>query len=344
MLKTTTIRIAALALLLGPGLAATASARPQDNLSGKVQLDGSSTVFPISEAVAEEFGKDHRKVRVTVGLSGTGGGFKKFCQGDTDINDASRPIKESEEQACAKIGVNYIELPVAFDGISIVVNPQNTWCKDITVDELKRIWQPASTVKKWSDIRADWPAEEIRLYGPDTDSGTFDYFTEEVVGQARACRPDYTASADDNVLVAGVSGDKYALGYFGFAYYAENTDKLKAVPVNSGSGPVMPTLASIGNGSYTPLARPIFIYVSTKAYVRPEVKEFVRYYLANAKELVKEVGYVPLPNIAYGLALYRFERGVTGSVFNKRAAGASIEEVLHADLDHGRFVKASGSR
>jgi phosphate transport system substrate-binding protein len=299
-------------------------------LTGVVRVDGSSTVFPITEAVGEEFQRLHSGVRVTVGISGTGGGFKRFVVGETDINDASRPIKPSEEATAAEHGLSSIELPVAFDGLSVMVNPANTWVDFLTVDELKRVWQAGSTVHTWQDLRPEWPAEAIKLYGPDTDSGTFDYFTEVVTGEG-SCRPDYTASADDNVLVTGVAGDKHALGYFGFAYYEENKDKLKLVPIDSGTGPVLPSEITINNGSYAPLSRPLFIYVSTAAAERPEIQAFVKFYLEQAGTLAAEVGYVALPTSAYELAGKRYAARVTGSLFGGEAAKSgqySITQLL----------------
>ncbi|MEM7261534.1 MAG: PstS family phosphate ABC transporter substrate-binding protein, partial [Planctomycetota bacterium] len=234
-----------------------------------VSVDGSSTVFPITEAVAEEFQKEHPNVRVTVGISGTGGGFKKFTKGEIDINDASRPIKGKEITKAEEEKVEFIEIPVAFDGISVVAHPKNSFLNDITAEELKKIWEPGSQVKTWSQIRSSWPNEEIKLYGPGTDSGTFDYFTEAINGESQACRKDFTASEDDNVLVRGVSNDQHSLGFFGFAYYKENADKLKVVPVNGGDGAVAPSMESINKGTYQPLSRPIFIYAAASAGVRP---------------------------------------------------------------------------
>lgn len=268
-------------------------------LKGNVRVDGSSTVYPITEAVAEEFQKENPNVRVIVGASGTGGGFKKFALGEIDINNASRPIKEEEKKECEEKGIEYLELKVAFDGIAVVVNPENDWCKDLSVEELKKIWEPESKVKKWSDIRPEWPGEEIVLFGPDTDSGTFDYFTEAVVGEEGKSRSDYTASTDDNVLVEGVAGEKYGLGYFGFAYYEKNQNKLKALKVNG----VSPAFESIRSGKYAPLSRPLFIYVNKKSLKRTEIFAFVKYYLENAPNLIPDVGYVPLPTAEYQKAL-----------------------------------------
>jgi phosphate transport system substrate-binding protein len=307
------------------------SGEQSSELAGTVAVDGSSTVFPITEAVAEEFQKVQPRVRVTVGISGTGGGFKKFTIGETDINDASRPIKDSEASKASEHGVHYIELPVAYDGISVVVNPDNTFVDYLTVEELRKIWQPGSTVQLWSDIRTEWPAEPIHLYGPGTDSGTFDYFTDAINGKSQVCRPDFTASEDDNVLVQGVAGDKGALGFFGFAYYVENTERLKLVPVDGGNGPVAPSHMTINNGTYHPLSRPIFIYISTDAAGRPEVDSFVHFYLDNATKLVGEVGYVALPARVYQLAGLRFDQRVTGSIFAGQEAGVNMEELLAAN-------------
>lgn len=275
-------------------------------LKGSIKADGSSTVFPITEAVGEEFQKAYPHVRVTVGLSGTGGGFKKFVSGETDISNASRPIKAEEQALAQKNGVKYIELKVAFDGLSVVVNPANKFVKDLTVAELKKIWQSGSKVKTWKDVRPNWPAAEIKLFGPGTDSGTFDYFTEAINGEEDNSRSDYTASEDDNVLVQGVAGEKSALGYFGYAYYLENKDKLKLVSVEG----VYPTEKTIRKGKYKPLSRPLYIYINTKALKRPEVKAFVKFYLKNAPELVKQVGYIPLPEKEYQKTLKLIEEGL----------------------------------
>ncbi len=302
------------------GILALSGASADQKIAGMVKADGSSTVFPITEAVAEEFQKAYPGVKVTVGISGTGGGFKKFGPGETDISNASRPIKPSERDLCAKSGVEFIELPVAYDGLSVLVNPKNDWAKSMTVAELKKIWEPESKVKLWSDVRKGWPARPIKLYGAGHDSGTFDYFTEAINGKEKACRSDFTASEDDNVLVQGIAGDVDALGFFGFAYYVENQDKLKLVAVDGGNGPVLPSDETINNGSYKPLSRPIFIYVNRKAADRPEVQAFVKFYLDNMATLVKEVGYVALPEAITALARKRFEARKTGSIYE----GASI--------------------
>ncbi len=276
-----------------PAMAASA------DLSGTIEIDGSSTVFPVSEAVAEEFHKIHPDVRVNVGVSGTGGGFKRFTAGETDISDASRPIKDTEAQAAADNGIEYYPLRVAMDGLSVLVSPDNDFVECLSVEQLKAIWEPGSAVSNWNDVDPAFPDKKIVLYGPDTDSGTFDYFTEEVVGEVQASRADYTASADDNVLVQGIAGGRYSLGYFGYAYYAENADKLKLVSVDAGNGCVTPTSETIENGTYAPLSRPLFIYVSKQSLERPEVKAFVEFYLDNAAELAQEVGYIRLGEAEY---------------------------------------------
>ncbi|TYP54194.1 PstS family phosphate ABC transporter substrate-binding protein [Thermosediminibacter litoriperuensis] len=293
-----TLSLAAVLVLAACG-ASNRSQSGQASLSGSIQIDGSSTVYPITEAVAEEFMNIYPDVNITVGVSGTGGGFKRFTAGETDMSNASRPIKDEEAAKAEENNIEYIELPVAYDGITVVVNKQNDWVDRLTVEELKKIWSPGSKVTKWSDIRPGWPNEKINLYGPGTDSGTFEYFTEVINGEAKKSRSDYTASEDDNVLVQGVSGDRYALGYFGFAYYLENSDKVRAVAIDGGSGPVEPTMETINNGTYKPLARPVFIYVNKKSLERPEVKEFVKFYMENAPELVEEIGYVPMPDSVY---------------------------------------------
>lgn len=262
-----------------------------------IKVDGSSTVIRITEAVTEEFRKEQPNVRVTGGRSGTGGGFKKFANGEIDICDASRTISEIERKACQDKGIEYVELEIAFDGISLVVNPQNDWCDCLKVEQLKAIWQPGSKVAKWSDIDPAWPKQEIKLYGPGTDSGTFDYFTEAIVGKSGSCRQDYSASEDDNVLVMGVEGDKYSLGYFGLAYYEENREKLKLLGVDAGDGKcIKPSEETVRDKTYKPLSRPLFIYVRKSSLSRPEVRSFVKFYLARVGELVHAAGYVPLPD------------------------------------------------
>ena len=298
-----------------------------------VKIDGSSTVFPVTEAVAEDFQKAKKQqVKVTVGISGTGGGFKKFCRGETDISNASRPILKAEMTDCAKAGVEYYELPVAFDALTVVVNPKNTFIKQLTVAELKKMWEPAAQgkVTRWNQVNPQWPDAPMKLFGPGADSGTFDYFTEAVVGKSKSSRGDFTASEDDNVLVQGVSRDVNGLGYFGYAYYIENKDKLKAVPVVNDKGQaVEPSMQAVLKGTYTPLARPIFVYVNAKSLGRPEVKEFVEYYMKNGGNLAKEVKYVPLPDSAYKVALEHVQKGKKGTVFGGVAeVGVTIDELL----------------
>ncbi|QDT46578.1 PstS family phosphate ABC transporter substrate-binding protein [Symmachiella dynata] len=259
-----------------------------------VSINGSSTVAPITIAVAEEFLKDNPDVQVSVGTSGTGAGFKKFGSGEIDICDASRVIKETERAICEKAGIEFVTLEVAYDGLAIVAHPEADWFDCLTLEQLKDIWKPESSVKKWSDINPAWPAEEIKLYGPGTDSGTFDYFTEVIVGQEKASRADYTASEDDNVLVRGVTADKYALGYFGYAYYAENRDSLKLIGVDSGKGCVQPSTETVRNGSYEPLSRPLLLYIKTASLKQPPTAAFIQFYLKHAAQLVEEVGYVPV--------------------------------------------------
>lgn len=297
-----------------------------------VKIDGSSTVFPITEAVAEDFQKAKRgAVNVTVGISGTGGGFKKFCRGQIDIANASRPILKKEMDECKASGVQYVEMPVAFDALTVVINPRNDWSKNISVEELKKIWEPAAQGKitKWNQVNASWPDETFKLYGPGSDSGTFDYFTEAVVGKAKSSRGDFTASEDDNVLVQGVASDKNGLGFFGFAYYIENQKKLKAVGVDGGKGPVLPSMKTVEDGSYQPLSRPIFIYVNIKSADKPEVREFIEFYMKNAISLVKEVKFFSLPPQVYTTNLEHLSQKKTGTVFNGQPeVGLQIEEVL----------------
>lgn len=294
-----------------------------ERLRGTVSIDGSSTVFPISEAVAEEFLAVQPRVRVTVGVSGTGGGFKKFLAGEIDINDASRPIKMKEVKQASASGIGFIELPIAYDGLSVVVNTKNDWVDHLTITELNKIWQPGSSVKRWSDVRDGWPEKEIQLYGPGTDSGTFDYFTETINGKSGASRPDYTANEDDNALVRGISGDEGSLGYFGYAYYAANKDKLRVVAIDGGKGPVAPTEITINNGTYAPLSRPVFIYVRPDALDRKEVRAFVDFYIESAPMLATEVGYIPLPDSVYAGAKQRVESREIGTAYHSEALSQS---------------------
>ena len=281
------------------------TATPPPSLSGDIAVDGSSTVYPITEAVAEDFGDRQPDVRVTVGIAGTGGGFKKFCNNETDISDASRPIKDSEAEACQTAGVEYEEFLVGLDGLTVVVNPTNTWAACLTTEQLKTIWDAGSTAQSWKDVDPSFPDQPLALYGPGTDSGTFDFFTEVINGKAKQSRADYTASEDDNVLVQGVEGDANALGYFGLAYYIENQGKLTAVQIDGGKGCVAPSFETVASGEYAPLSRPLFIYVKKASLARPEVLEFVKFYLSNATEYVDGVGYVAVEQAKYDEGLAR---------------------------------------
>jgi phosphate transport system substrate-binding protein len=303
---------------------------------GSVQVDGSSTVYPITEAIAEEFQKINKEVKVTAGESGTGGGMKKFARKEIDIADASRPISAKEDSLCKAAGIEYYELPIAYDGLVVVINPQNTWLTSLTIKELKKIWEPEAQGKitKWNQIRKEWPDLEIHLYGAGTASGTFDYFTEAIVGKAKSCRGDYTGSEDDNVLVQGVSSDKLAMGFFGIHYYNENKDKLKIVAIDdekdeNGKGPIIPSEETVKNATYQPLSRPLFIYVSKEAANRPEITSFVNYYLDNASTVVPETGYITLDKDIYALIKKRFESKISGSLFltGKSSVGVKLNEL-----------------
>jgi len=301
------------------------------NASPIIKIDGSSTVFPITEAVAEDFQIAKRgAIRVTVGISGTGGGFKKFCRNEIDIVNASRPITQLEMEVCKQEGVQFIEMPIAFDALTIVVNPKNTWSKTITVDELKKIWEPGAQGKitSWNQINPAWPEKKIKLYGPGADSGTFEYFTEAIVGKAKSSRGDFTASEDDNVLVQGVASDIYALGFFGFAYYIENSKKINAVAIDSGNGGIIPSAATVENNSYKPLSRPVFIYVNAKSTEKPEVNEFVNFYMKNAPELVTEVKYFPLSKEVYNLNIEHMTKKKVGTVFKGTGTNIKLEDIL----------------
>jgi phosphate transport system substrate-binding protein len=303
-----------------------------------IKIDGSSTVFPITEAAAEEFQASTKgKVRVTVGKSGTGGGFKKFCRGETDVQNASRPIQSSEMEICRAAGIKYFELPVAFDAMVIAVHPSNKWLTQITVEELKKMWEPSAQgqITTWNQVNAAWPKDAIRLFGAGSDSGTFDYFTEAIVGKAKASRGDYTGSEDDNTLVQGIASDKNALGYLPLSYYEENRTRLRAVPVVGGAKSpgkdkaVLPSKETVENGSYWPLARPIFIYVSEQSAARSEVKDFTKFYLSSALTLVPQVKYVALPKKAYDMALEKFNKSKVGTAFSGHSeVGLSVEELL----------------
>ena len=299
MIPTRFLRLSGVLLLL-TALAAFVSACG-DSTPGPapIQIDGSSTVFPVTQAVAEEFRKEHSDVQVNVAVSGTGGGFKRFTVGETDISNASRPIKDSEREAAASNGIEFIEMRVGTDGLSVMVNTENDFVDCLTVAELNEVWKPGSTINNWQDVRAGFPDQRLRLYGPDTDSGTFDYFTEEINGDAQVSRADYTASADDNVLVQGIAGDRGSLGYFGYAYYQENKGSLKVIGIDDGDGCVVPESLTIEDGSYKPLSRPLFIYVNVASLQKPEVLAFVEYYMDNGYQLTGEEGYVPVERSIY---------------------------------------------
>jgi len=303
------------------------------DLKGEIPVDGSSTIFPISESVGEEFQKAHRGTRVAVALSGTGGGFKKLCKGEVDVTGASRPIKGpdpkkkndpsklSEIELCQKSNIQYVELPVAYDGIAIVVNPKNTWAQSITVAELKKIWEPGSQVKSWKDLNSSYPDKAIKLFGPGHDSGTFDYFTHAINGAERASRKDFTASEDDNVIVNGVVGEEGALGYFGLAYYEENKARLKVLPVDGGNGPIIPSQTTVANGTYIPLSRPLFIYASETALrTKPQVLAFTQFYIESADQLAPQAGYVSLGKNTYSMVQKRFEKRVVGSMYGDKTS------------------------
>ena len=292
-------------------------------LRGAIRIDGSSTVYPITEAVAEEFSKQAAKVNVSVGISGTGGGFKRFCVGETDITDASRPITPSEVALAAEKKVEYIEIPVAYDALTIVVNPKNDWVKSLTVDQVRRIYSAADTAKSWKDIDSNWPDRPMKVFSPGTDSGTFDYFKEAVIGKDGNVRSDMSVSEDDNALVMGVAGNIDGIGYFGLAYFEENQSKLRAIPIDGGKGPVAPSVKTVNDGTYTPLSRPLFIYVNRKSADRSEVQAFIDFYLKEAGELAKEVGYVNMPDEILARAKGRWASRKTGTVFV--AEGKKVE-------------------
>ena len=299
-------------------------------------IDDSSTVFPITEAMVEDWGKSiGGSARLVIGISGTGGGFKKFCNGETDINNASRPIQPSEVEECAEAGVEFIELPVAIDGLTVAVHLENDFAKCLTIDELHIMWRPEAEGKidRWNQVRPGWPDVRLRLYGPGVDSGTFDYFTETVNGEAQASRGDFTSSERDNVLVQGIAGDRSSLGYFGYSFFVENKDKLKMVAIDGGGGCVYPTGETINSGAYSPLARPLFIYISKEAWNQQIVKDFIRYYVSYDRAgLLLELGFVSFPKEVHELVLDRFERGLTGSIFGGRSPRqGTVEEILAAD-------------
>jgi phosphate transport system substrate-binding protein len=322
--KQTASNIVALGLIIGTSVTAPAA--------DLIKIDGSSTVYPITEAVAEEFQLSDRTARVTVGISGSGGGFKKFCRGETDITNASRPIKAEERERCAANGIRYIEIPVAYDGLVVVVHPENDWATAISVEELKNLWEPDAQgkIKRWSQVREGWPDKEIHLFGPGVDSGTFDYFTEAIVGKAQASRGDFTASEDDNVLVQGIATDTYALGYFGLAYYEENKNKLKPVPVDAGRGAINPSGPSVEDGTYY-LSRPLFIYASENSLKKPEIRKFIHFYLDEGPVLVEEVGYIPLPENLRQIIAERFNNRVVGSLYEgKGSVGKPLASLLRS--------------
>jgi phosphate transport system substrate-binding protein len=302
-----------------------------------VRIDGSSTVYPITKTVADKFQElMHGSITVTVAFSGTSGGFKKFCRGETDINDASRPILLTEMEVCKNLGVQFVELPVAYDALTVMVNPANAWVKSFTVAELRKIWEPAAQnrITLWSQVRSEWPQRPLRLFAPGADSGTFDYFTEAIVGKVKSSRTDFTASEDDNVLAEGIAKVRDALGYFGYGYFVENRKKLRAVPINGGKGPVEPSRKSVEDGTYQPLSRPLFIYVSKKSLDRSDVRQFVAFYLLKAPQFVSQAKYIPLPQRIYNLAIDRAENRKAGTVFDgKPAVGVKIEELLKREAD-----------
>lgn len=310
-----TLLTATAVALLSVAASAPQSGSQLATLKGEIRVDGSSTVYPITEAVAEDFSKAAKGVRTTVGVSGTGGGFKRFCKGETDISDASRPITKSEVETCKSANIEFVELPVAYDGLCIAISKQNTWATKLTVDQIRKIYSASGTAKTWKDLDSAWPDRAIKVYSPGTDSGTFDYFKEVTVGRDGKVRSDMSVSEDDNVLVNGVASDRDAIGYFGFAYFTENKDKLVAVAVDDGKGAVLPTDATILDGSYEPFSRPVFIYVNRKSADRPEIGAFVDFYLQQAAALSKEVGYTPLPESIYGTARTNWKARRTGTQF-----------------------------
>ncbi len=325
-LKTLTLAVTVAATL-------TSCVQPQTQQPQAIRIDGSSTVYPITQKIVEEFNATQQApVEVTVDFSGTGGGFQKFCAGETDINNASRPIQQAEMDACKQAGVAYIELPVAFDALTVVVHPQNTWAQDITLAELKKIWEPSAqrTITRWNQVRPNWPDQPLSLYGPGADSGTFDYFTEAVIGEAQASRKDYNASEDDEVIEKGVSTDPNALGYFGFAYYEANQQEVKALAIDAGKGPVMPSREAVEKAQYQPLTRPLFIYINlASAQNNPVMRDFVDFYTEKAPQVVAQVGYVPLPPDGYQLINTHFHRGKVGTVFDgKSEFNITIGELL----------------
>ena len=314
-------------------LATVAACQDTSGLTGSVEIDGSSTVFPITEAMAEEFSLIHRGVRVTVGISGTGGGFQRFCAGETDITNASRPITTGEREACAENGVVFIEIPIAFDGLTVTVNPQNDWVDFLSVEDLGHIFRPDDPAERWADVRPGWPDTRITIFSPGADSGSFDYFTETINGESGAQRSaDTLFSEDDNVLVIGVSGERDGIAYFGFAFFANNSDRLRVVPIDGGAGPILPTAATINDGSYAPLSRPLFIYVKAASLDEPEVAAFVDFYLTEGRELIDspEIGYVQLPDALYAASQRRVAARESGSPIAGAPPNATLAEIYSA--------------
>ncbi|MFN4232468.1 PstS family phosphate ABC transporter substrate-binding protein [Thermus sp.] len=297
--------------------------------SAQIRADGSSTVYPITQAVAEEFTTRNPQVKVTVAFSGTGGGFKKFCRGETDIQNASRPILPEELKVCKENKVEFIELPVAYDALTVIVHPRNTWATCMKVSELKAVWEPGSKITRWNQIRPEWPNQPLRLFGAGADSGTFDYFTEAIVGKLKAIRTDYQPTEDDNVTIKGVAGDVYAMGFLGVAYYEENKDKVKAVAIDNGKGCVLPTRENVENGTYQPLARPLFIYVNVKSLERKEVQDFVNFYLSpSARRAIRSTGYIELPDAAYRIGQQLVARKKTGTFFMDLPVGTPLSKFI----------------
>ncbi len=333
------VTLGSLLLAMGVAIALNGCTSDETKQYQPINIDGSSTVYPITQKMAEKFNETNQvPVEVTVSFSGTGGGFKKFCAGETDINNASRPISLAEMETCKQNKISYIEFPVAFDALTVVVHPQNTWVSEITVEELRKIWEPEAQQKitQWNQIRPDWPKAPLKLYGPGADSGTYDYFTEALTGKAGASRSDYIASEDDTIIEQGVTSDVNSLGYFGLSYYELNKDDLKALAVDSGNGPVFPSRETVEKSEYNPLARPLFIYINLKAAQNnPAMREFVYYYLDQAAQVVNEVGYIPLPEEAYHINKVTYNKGEVGTVFEgKSQFGLSISELLRKQAQY----------
>lgn len=344
--KQSTYRWLQLALILASVAMVTGGCRCKDRLT--IMIDGSSTVFPINEAVAEEFLKARRAsgeendIRITVGVSGTGGGFEKFCRGEIDITGASRPIKASEMKRCEEAGIDFIEVPIAYDGVAVVVHPDNDWIQDATVAELKRMWEPEAqaTIMRWNDIRPEWPDRPLRLFGAGVSSGTYDYFTAAIVGTEHASRGDFTSSEDDNVLVQGIARDVNGLGFFGFAYYEENSAVIRAIGIDdeddsNGEGPIMPSAETIGNSTYQPLSRAIFIYVREDRVASEEMTALLDFYLNEGRPLMREVGYISLQDSSYELAIERVNRRITGAMFGGQGSmvGVSIDDLMREVME-----------